>query len=477
MPEVIKDFSSSNEEEILSHAKKIKGMTLADIYKLKNTNSIERLGHLSEDNKGSVGLFLEKYWFGFEPNNSPEPDFHAAGIELKVCPIKKLKSSKLRTKERTKICMINYEELDKEVWLSSHARKKMQKILFVFYMFDKESWESQKILDTSLWELQSDESLIEFEWEKTQLKVNMGKAHEISESGYQALTPSTAGIGKLQSQPHSDIKAKQRAFSLRQSYVNHYWESIKSSKKFESIVDHFQLKDARNIEQFLIDKISPYVGKKIGEIADNLDIPIKDLAKDSAPRLISKILGIKEISKIKEFSQFGIGVKTTPVNAENNFKPHESMSFPKIVLKEFAVEEGYFDSSLSTYLERLFIIPIHRTTSKASDTPLKDRVLLKPFFWSPNEQQLDKIIEEWKMYQQEVIDGKARVIRRKQQKNGFKEITGLTKSSGTEIIHMRPHGGNRKDRDEDPYGNTIVKQSFWLNNSFVQSLIISENQT
>jgi len=69
-----------------------------------------------------------------------------------------------------------------------------------------------------------------------------------------------------------------------------------------------------------------------------------------------------------------------------------------------------------------------------------------------------------------VKDGKAKVI---EIKNG-RETTGLTKSKDTEIIHMRPHASNNQDRDCYK-GNSIVKQSFWLNTKFVQKIIQESN--
>lgn len=36
---------------------------------------------------------------------------------------------------------------------------------------------------------------------------------------------------------------------------------------------------------------------------------------------------------------------------------------------------------------------------------------------------------------------------------------------------MRSHGRDSTDRDEDKLGNSIVKQCFWLNKTFIQNLI------
>jgi len=56
-------------------------------------------------------------------------------------------------------------------------------------------------------------------------------------------------------------------------------------------------------------------------------------------------------------------------------------------------------------------------------------------------------------------------------KGGYKEVSNLSKASSTKIIHMRPHTRDTNDRDEDLFGNSLVKQSFWLNSKFIQNLL------
>ena len=129
---------------------------------------------------------IEKHWFGIDNNNLSEPDFKEAGIELKVSPIKEMKSNILAVKERTKICRINYQTLVNEEWSESHAKSKLNKILFIFYKhdFNKDNWETQEILNFRLWSLSSDELIISSEWFKTKDQVISGFAHTLSERNY-----------------------------------------------------------------------------------------------------------------------------------------------------------------------------------------------------------------------------------------------------------------------------------------------------
>lgn len=151
-----------------------------------------------------------------------------------------------------------------------------------------------------------------------------------------------------------------------------------------------------------------------------------------------------------------------------DLRPYEAISFPAIKFLEFEIEK-WDDSMLSEQLTRILFVPVSR--SKRLKVDIKDRVLEKPFFWSPSDSEEEVIILEWKQYQSEVCMGKAKTIKHLQKNGKYKEITSLSKESDTQIIHMRPHGmKTASDRDVDSFGNSFVKHSFWLNKSFIQKL-------
>ncbi len=61
-----------------------------------------------------------------------------------------------------------------------------------------------------------------------------GKAHELSESDtfyLGACTKGATALKSLRNQPFNVEKAKQRAYSLKQSYVNHIIASISQNEK------------------------------------------------------------------------------------------------------------------------------------------------------------------------------------------------------------------------------------------------------
>lgn len=66
-----------------------------------------------------------------------------------------------------------------------------------------------------------DYEIIKQDWEIINQYINEGKAHELSEGLTSYLAPCTKGANasSLRNQPYSDIKAKQRAFSLKSGYM------------------------------------------------------------------------------------------------------------------------------------------------------------------------------------------------------------------------------------------------------------------
>ena len=87
--------------------------------------------------KGGLGNLLEREYFGYEPNSSPEPDFPKAGVELKVTPYERKKSGKLSAGERLVLGMISYESPIESDFYKSHAWQKCKLILLIYYLRNK----------------------------------------------------------------------------------------------------------------------------------------------------------------------------------------------------------------------------------------------------------------------------------------------------------------------------------------------------
>ena len=86
--------------------------------------------------KGGFGQLVEKFYFGYEPNSSPEPDFPEAGVELKTTPLKRDIQGNYRIKERLVCDMIDYCKIVKYPFEESPFFRKSSLMLIIFYLND-----------------------------------------------------------------------------------------------------------------------------------------------------------------------------------------------------------------------------------------------------------------------------------------------------------------------------------------------------
>ena len=214
-----------NETKVIELAKSLEAKTLKEV--IPNE-------YLNEKNKGSIGQLIERYVFKIDNNSNKGPDFIELGIELKVCPlIWKKHKQKFEAKERAVLSIINFNDIILESdFTNSSFYKKSRKILFIFYIHDREKPKKDWIIQKSkLWEydlLPEDIQIqIKNDWNFIVNKVKKGNADIMSEGDTKTLGACRKGQGKgrdLRTQPNSDKKAQQRAFSLKIKYMKNLWE-------------------------------------------------------------------------------------------------------------------------------------------------------------------------------------------------------------------------------------------------------------
>lgn len=199
-------------EDILQRAQEIKGIPLREV---------DKTGRLTTG-KGAIGTVIEESWFGYTPNSESEPDFPEAGVELKVTPY--IRGPKgIRAKERLVCNIINYmEEYDKTLQTSAFWHKCNTILLMSYEHLADKPKEDFKIDEAVLFSFpEEDLAIIEHDWETIMEKVRNGRAHELSEGDtlYLAACTKGANASSVRQQPFSDIPAKQRAYSLKASYM------------------------------------------------------------------------------------------------------------------------------------------------------------------------------------------------------------------------------------------------------------------
>jgi DNA mismatch repair protein MutH len=244
----------------------------------------------------------------------------------------------------------------------------------------------------------------------------------------------------------------QRAFSLKQSYVNSIISRIEDAEPVNRTLDEFEAE--KTFEDIVMERISRYKGMDENSLFSEIGEGINRKAYQRYSILAARMLGIKK-NKIEEFEKADVEVKAIRLHSDG--KPAESMSFPYFKYKEI-VNESWEDSSLLSQLDkRFFFIIFQYDKMKTKKEEKKGTLRLKRgMFWSIPYDDLQEVRSVWEETVQRIKEGNA---------------SNLPKSSENRVAHVRPHGRDSKDTCETPQGEHIVKKCFWLNAGYIKEQI------
>jgi DNA mismatch repair protein MutH len=454
-------YNPSDKNSVIEYAKKLKGKSLRQVC---DTNILEH----SYSGKGNFGQVLEKFYFGYEPNSTAEADFAQIGMELKSSPLKQLKNSEYRSKERLVLNIINYINVVNQNFENSDFIKKNASILLIFYLHQPDF----DILDYLIklvdeWSFPStDLEIIKKDWETITKKIADGKAHELSEGDTFYLGACTKGANALsvRKQPFSEIPAKQRAYSFKQGYVNHIIASIafEPTEIYGKLIPSVAVAKKQTIEEIVIDKFKPYYGKTIKEILDITEVEINTTAKSFYANLTKSILGIELDKEVEEFEKAEIIVKT--VRLKENDLPKEDISFPNFKYEEI-VNQEWDDTDFKDILEHKFLFVFYQFENE-------ELVLRRVKFWNMPYADILEAEKVWKKTKE--IVKKGNIV--KEIKNGIR-YTNFPNKSFNSVSHVRPHATNADDTFPLPKKDKLTKEKeytkhcFWLNNTYVRDEI------
>ena len=387
-------YNHKDKHSIINYATKLVNQTLRDLPNIRN--------QLNNKNKGSFGNLLEKYYFLYPPNPEHEPDFKEAGLELKSSPIKQLRGQKYNSKERLVLNIINYTEVVHQKFFNSSFWKKNKNLLLVFYIHRaNESPLDFKIAIVGEWEFKDiDLEIIKRDWNTINQKIIEGKAHELSEGDTLYLGACTKGGkgGNPRKQPNSTIKAKQRAYSLKQSYVNHIIATLSNTNEpnYGKLIPSLSIAKSESLEDIVTKKFKKYYGYSLQEIQTKLGISLNQNAKNFYASLTKAILGIELKQKIEEFQKAGIIVKTVRLNKED--LPKEHISFSAFSFIELIAQE-WETSTLKKTLEQKFLF-IFLKYDKNGYLKLE-----KTKFWNMPYSDIEDVKEVWDVTKKIIKNG------------------------------------------------------------------------
>ena len=457
-------FDITSADSIIEFAKQLKNQTLRQAC----GSEIEKHGYKG---KGNFGQILEKFYFGYEPNSDAEPDFLEAGLELKTSPLKTLKNGEYRSKERLVLNIINYLEVHKEEFETSSFWKKNAHLLLVFYLHDRDL----DLLDYLIklvdgWQYPNEDlKIIKQDWEFINQKIKDGKAHELSEGDTFYLGACTKGSTALKSfrdQPFNEEQAKQRAYSLKQGYVNHIIANIAQEETavYGKIIEQPEiLEKVRSIEEIVILKFHPFYGKSAEQIEQELGLELNQKAKSYFANLTNAILGLELGQKIEEFEKADIQVKT--IRLKENDLPKEDISFPTFEYQEL-VETDWEDSDFKNILESKFFFVFYQFEGE-------NLILRKVKFWNMPYSDILEAKNVWEEMVKTISNGE--IVKEVTEKGVRK--TYFPKKTENKVSHVRPHARNAEDTYDLPVADKLTglkeytKHCFWLNASYVKDEI------
>lgn len=467
--ELIYDRKSA--DSIIRYAKKLINLNLSDLV-AKDT-------FINSNNKGQLGQLIEAHYFLYLPNSDSKPDFEEAGLELKTSPLKTLKNGEMRAKERLVLGIINFEDIVKEDFKTSSFLEKNAHLLLIFYLYDPSidsvlDYQIEWVTDWKLNQNTEDFSVIQQDWLKIQHKIKQGLAHELSEGDTFYIGACTKGSSSKdkRKQPFNTEMAKQRAFSIKASYVNHILaiSSEHYNKQYGKIIKSPNLLVNKGIEDVVLELFNPYLGMNTNVIAQKFGISLHSKSKDKYAQIVRGIVGIGIKQDIEEFSKAGVEVKTVIVNESN--LPNQHMSFPKFDFIEVATEKVWEDSFFYGQLSKKFFIVFLKEDESSQ------YFLDKVCFWNMSQKDLDDASCVWKHTVPLLIKGD--IVKGYDERNRC--LNNFLKTTENRVAHIRPHAKNAQDTQSLPVNDNITnqseftKQGLWMNKKYIRDSIYYGNK-
>lgn len=458
---------SYTKDEIQILAKSALGKTFKELNNMDVTTIYNNEYNKDDEkfNKAFFGHLFETNVYGYNINSISAPDFIDAGIELKVTPYKKNKDNTLSAKERLVLNIINYMDEYKNEFYSSHFWFKNNKIQIIWYFYEPHKNKNDlRITHELLFTFpKEDLPIIIKDWETIINKIKQGKAHEISEADTMYLGACTKGANKksVREQPFSSIKAKQRAFCLKTSYMTGLVRKyIGNYEDVEKVIKNA----GESFTEFVENVTKKYQGKTQKQLMHEFNIDSN--AKNLNGILIARMFNVKSrLRDTDEFQKANIVPRTIRVEENGHIK--ESMPFPYFNYMDFKTtdwEESKLKEELETTKYMFFIF-------KKKDN---DYIFSGIKLWNMPELTLENEVKNmWNNTKNIILSGN--II--KSIDNMGKRNTNFPGIGDNGVCHVRPHARDSKDTLPLPVKDKLTglaeytKHCFWLNSKYLENIL------
>lgn len=467
------------EEEIQTLAKSTIGKSFGEIERIFSKSqdyniTEETPEYISENevlygnkkkNKAYFGHAFETNVYNYNINSNSAPDFEEAGIELKVTPYKRNKDNTLSAKERLVLNIINYMEEYKNTFFTSHFWYKNNKIQIIWYLYEPNTNKKNlRITHEKLFTFpEEDLKIVMDDWNTIIKKIKEGKAHEISEADTMYLGACTKGANSnsLRQQPFSSIKAMQRAFCLKTSYMTQLVRKyIGNYEDVEKIIGNRDI----TFNEFINNVVDRYKEMTQKQLMEKFNIDSN--AKNLNAMIISRMFDVKgNLSETDEFLKANIIPRTIRIEKSGRIK--ESMPFPAFKFTEI-VQQSWETSEFRNELESTkYMFFVFKMTDNGY-------VFKGIKLWNMPERDIETEAKTvWESTYTCIATGN---IVKKIDKNGNR-ITNFPGMMDNKVCHVRPHARDSKDTFELPVTDKLTKlmkytkHCFWINNKYLEELL------
>lgn len=523
-------YNPADAQDILRYAKWLIGKTFYDVLETdlsEDESSIVRgydyngiqpislqeaiLLYGNPKRKGSLGNLIEERFFHYKANSKSEADFPRARLELKVTPYEeKAGKGKNAIKyysagERLVLTMIDFNKRPIEFdFKKSHVWEKCCQTLLIYYFRNKclNNILRYPINYVGIFTpSEKDCIIIQQDYLLIMKKIASGKAHEISESDTMYLGACTKGSTAEKSrviQIESNIPAQKRAFCFKTSYMTIILNErfINAPEEQESIITDVSLLSKLGFEGYIQSKINNYIGKSDKELCHILGLEYKG-NKAQWITIAFAMLGIKS-NKAEELQKANIVIKATRI--EENGTIRENTSFPPFKFNDLINEQwiDYDEEEDDETTNGLSSTPLRPSTLQAYFSTTKflfvifkkkgnDYILKGCQLWNMPYADLNVTVKEgWERIRQIILAGvefRLKQVESGDRKGKFTVYNNLPRKEDNRIIHIRPHAqkayykfdgyeeGNPADGNELPDGRWMTTQCFWLNNTYIKSIL------
>ena len=446
-------------------------------YQNQEANEYEKK-EIKPSSKGQYGNYIERYYYGYQPNSNAAADFEKIGVELKVTPFKVNKNGTISAKERLVLTIINYFEENLDDFYQTHLWQKCSKILLLFYngLIPENTVLDYMIEKVFLYEwFEEDMNVILDDYARITQKIKEGRAHELSESDGNYLSTCTKGAGKdkdWKKQPFSDVLAKQRAWELKSSYmtylINH---KIFASHEQESVLATAK-GTKKTFTQLIEEKILKYEGWRAEDLYDAFGVPRRSKSRNNL--LIRKMIGITgDIENTQEFQKANMNLRVISVNKKG--LPTEDSPFKVYDFIELAKYDNWEESHVFQEIcDKRYMFVVFKEEEPG------EYVLSQVKFWGFPERLVDEAKRVWNETRTIINEG----VQLTQTKKGVS--TNFPQSKVNKFLFTKIHASNSyyeieknvfvgkgklSDTNPLPDGRRITKHSFWIPKKFLKDIL------